>query len=68
MNVYIVSFSKTTSSTTALIKEIVHMMDCVAGMKVLTHLPIYTDDRLSVEDYDCKIAFAAPPSTGVFTN
>ena len=29
MNVYIVSFSKTTSSTTALIKEIVHMMDCV---------------------------------------
>ncbi|KAK3788976.1 hypothetical protein RRG08_000865 [Elysia crispata] len=54
----------TTSSTTALIKEIVHMMDCVAGMKVLTHLPIYTDDRLSVEDYDCKIAFAALPSTG----
>lgn len=60
MDVYIVSV--TNDTVHPLVRDIMYMMDGVAGMRVHTHLPVHLGDRETVDDYQTQIAFAHRPT------
>lgn len=58
MDIYLVSFNS--SKPLPVVREIAHMVDGSAGMRVFTNLAVYSTNRTTVKDYENMIAFSFP--------
>ena len=56
MDVYLVSFSS--SHPPRIVREIAHMVDGTAGMRVFTNLFMHSTNRRTPKDYDSMVAFS----------
>lgn len=61
MDVYFLTTNKIPNS---LITSIKYILNNFQGIKIITKIDVHTKDRLSVDDYDKKIAFNFLPETG----